>query len=892
MKSTKRPAEPDAQLIEHLARGGTVVTATRRQARLLVTRFNRQQLGTGNRVWRTPDVVPFPAWGAARWHELSASQASLPVLLTESHAEWPWRAHVLPGSDSLFDARDLSRSARRAWSMLRRHGGAVSDIASVATTRDQQAFVAWAGKAEREHESMGWLDPGMLELALAAEASRLEVGRPIVFAGFRETTPALRALAAALSRRGWPNRFAPVAGEPGDVALCPSSEPEAETDALLAWLRAHLTQDPNACFAIVISDLSARRVELERAFESVLQPELELPGSCERDRLFDFAGGAALASFGIVDIALACLDAADTRLDLALATRLLRNHYIGRESEQENRIRLDLALRCHGTASWPISSIVAQARAARCPEFARALEESAATLRAVGRRAAADRWATAFGAALASWGWPGERPLASDEYQAAQAFREHLTGFAGLARIAPALDRNDARAEMRHLANSPFQPERGQAAIVVYDTPEAPGLRFDGLWVSGMASTDWPPAASPDPFLPIGLQERLRMPGATAAGSLASAVQVTDAWVGSAVEVVFSWPEQRDDARLEPSRILPSEARTIRPGPRPATRTRAAVGGGLLRPVLDAAPGIAGGRTRSSGARILELQAKCPFRAFAEMRLAAAPLEEGSAGIDARVRGLVLHRTLELLSRSLRDRRSLAAARESGLEVALDAALARALEENLPPDVGEVTRLLEQEWQRASVSRFLETELEREDFEIVETEQRLEGALGPLPLRLRVDRVDRIGDGLVIIDYKTGRPSTTHWRGARPDAPQLPLYAVLRGAEVRGVAFAALGPERASYRGIASHAGLLPGLEEAERFRLTEDRQRGFDWDQITAHWRAWLSALAKAFTEGDARVDPKLPGTCRTCHLGTLCRVGPTLEQEPDTAGADREQE
>jgi len=892
MMSTKRPAEPDAQLIEHLARGGTVVTATRRQSRLLVALFNRQQLGSGNRVWRTADVVPFPAWATGRWNELTASRGSLPVLLTESHAEWPWRAHALPGSDSLFDARDLARSARRAWTTLRRHGGAVSDAASLAATRDHQAFAAWAAKVERELESMGWLDPGMLEVALAAQAHQLDIGRPLVFAGFRETTPALRALTAALSGRGWPLRFAPVAGEPGEVALCASSEPAAEVDALLAWLRLHLAQGPERRLAVVIGDLSARRVELERAFESVLQPELELPGSCEQDRLFDFAGGTALASLGIVDVALACLDAADSRLDLALATRLLRNRYIGLDGEQENRIRLDLALRRQGTGSWPLSSVVTRARAAHCPGFARALEESAAILRSVARPAAADRWATAFGAVLAAWGWPGERPLASDEYQAAQAFREHLTGFAGLARVAPALDRTEARAELRHLASSPFQPERGEAAVVVYDTPEAPGLRFDGLWISGMTSSDWPPAAAPDPFLPVGLQERLGMPGVTAASSLSSAVQVTGAWVGSATEVVFSWPEQRDDARLEPSRILPG-GRTMRPGPRTATRTLIAAGGGELRRVLDAVPGISDGPATNAGARILELQAKCPFRAFAETRLAAMPLEEGSAGVDARIRGLVLHRTLELLTRSLPDRSSLAAAGDGRLAEALGAALDRALEENLPPDVGVVARSLEQEWQLASVNRFLETELQREDFEIVATEQRLEGTLGRLPFRLRVDRVDRVGDGLVIIDYKTGRPSTTHWRGARPDAPQLPLYAVLRGPEVQGVAFAAVGPERASYRGIASHAGLMPGLEEAERFRLTEDQQHGFDWVQITARWRAWLTALAQAYAEGDARVDPKLPRTCRTCHLGTFCRVRPALEPETEAdaevEGVDR---
>jgi probable DNA repair protein len=888
MKSTTRLGEPNARIIDHLLRGGTVVTATRRQARLLVSLFNQHQARTGSRAWRTPDVLPFPAWAAARWGEISASTGSVPLLVAEQHVDWLWRAHVSPTTESLLDVRDLAGAARRTWLALRRHGGTVAEVARLAATRDQHAFVAWAGKAEGELESRGWVDPGSLELGLAAHAHRLEIGRPVVLAGFRRPVPALQSLVSILCARGWPVSFAPVAGEPGEILVAPSSDPAQEVAMLLAWLRLRLDADPTGRFAIVIGDLSARRVELERAFESVLQPDLELPGSSERDRLFDFAGGPALSTLGVVDAALACLDVAEPSLDLALVTRLLRNRYVGGYGELEGRTRLDVALRREGSGSWPLAGLAARARAGDCPGFARSLEEAASALRGAGRRAAADRWATAFGGALAAWGWPGERPLASDEYQAAQALRERLSDFAGLSRVATKLGRSEARAELRHLASSPFQPERGDPAVVVYDTLEAPGLSFDGLWVSGMTSADWPAAASPDPFLPIGLQEQLAMPAATATSSLAAALEITDAWVGSAREVVFSWPEQRDDARVEPSRIIPSAARTMPPGPRAKTRTLAAFGGGQLRPVVDTTHGIDRSEASMGGARILELQAKCPFRAFAEIRLGATPLEEGGAGIDPRARGLALHRALELVARSVRSRSQLEAAAGSELETIVEEAVARALDEELPSDLGDTTRSIEREWQLATVTGFLRKERERGHFEIVDTEQALEGKLGELSLRLRVDRVDRVGDGLVILDYKTGRPSTAQWRGARPDAPQLPLYAVMRGSQVRGIAFVALGPQRARYRGVASRADLLPDVEDAERFRLTEDRQQGLGWEDVTAHWRAWLAALARSFAEGDARVDPKLPQTCRTCHLGTLCRVN--AAPEADGEGADGE--
>ena len=43
MKSTTQPAAPNLELIDHLAQGGVVVTATRRQAALLRAEMLRDQ---------------------------------------------------------------------------------------------------------------------------------------------------------------------------------------------------------------------------------------------------------------------------------------------------------------------------------------------------------------------------------------------------------------------------------------------------------------------------------------------------------------------------------------------------------------------------------------------------------------------------------------------------------------------------------------------------------------------------------------------------------------------------------------------------------------------------------------------------------------------------------
>jgi hypothetical protein len=98
---------------------------------------------------------------------------------------------------------------------------------------------------------------------------------------------------------------------------------------------------------------------------------------------------------------------------------------------------------------------------------------------------------------------------------------------------------------------------------------------------------------------------------------------------------------------------------------------------------------------------------------------------------------------------------------------------------------------------------------------------------------------------------------------ARPDEPQLPLYAVNAPENVSAVAFAKVRRGEMRFTGYESDPGMLP--------RMT----RYDDWDSLLAGWRKSLDALAKGFGAGAAQVDPKdASKTCRGCDLQPLCRV------------------
>ena len=122
---------------------------------------------------------------------------------------------------------------------------------------------------------------------------------------------------------------------------------------------------------------------------------------------------------------------------------------------------------------------------------------------------------------------------------------------------------------------------------------------------------------------------------------------------------------------------------------------------------------------------------------------------------------------------------------------------------------------------------------------------------GGIEMTLRIDRIDRVDDRLIVVDYKTGtHDSIARWPRTRLAAPQLPLYA-LAEEKVSGVAFARVVPWQAGFAGIAADAGLLPGVGCGPR---GDER----DWTAWRAHWRGALDRVAGEVRAGEAGVLPR----------------------------------
>ncbi|MEO6806210.1 MAG: PD-(D/E)XK nuclease family protein, partial [Edaphobacter sp.] len=429
-----------------------------------------------------------------------------------------------------------------------------------------------------------------------------------------------------------------------------------------------------------------------------------------------------------------------------------------------------------------------------------------------------------------------------------------------------------------------FAPESRDAPVQVMGPLEAAGGSFDAIWFLRGGELSWPMETTSNGLLPWSLQRDLGMPGPDVSRDSEYARRMTERISRSAKTVVFSYARQNADGSQRPSAVLRQlgleqvDALHVTV----AGKEREVVAVEEIEDVTRVQPPP--DRVIRGGARILELQAACGFRAFAEQRLWSTGLESITAGMDARESGTVVHEVLKLFWDAVQTQTALKSMTMEERDGVIDWCITQALErtENSSTTTWDAAYL---DVQRTRLRRLLngwfDLELERGlPFEVRASEKEFKDVqVGPLRLSVRMDRIDEVAGGEVLIDYKTGAASPADWLTERPDAPQLPLYAILSEAErLQGVAFGLVraGDDR-GLKGYAVADGVLPGkpakLKEAATFGGQVER------------WRQVLIGLAEEFYAGDARVHPKhYPETCEHCDQRILCRLDVALlEKEGD---------
>jgi len=859
-------------LIGALGEGATVITSTRRLARDLQGAYARS---TAAASWATPDVLPWSAWVQAGFRQLRdfGLIGEPRACLDEGQSTALWEdvlaadpiatTLLMPGGavEGFREAWRLAHEWRLPWTTLAKRGG-----------EDCRNFLRLASAYRQRLDTLGCLDGAQLP-ALLAGALTGQAGPEVMFAGFDGLHPAQQAVVHALGPRA---RQASPAARRGTPSLAAFPDTRHELEGAAAWARIRLEHDPAARLGIIVPDLEAQSPLLEDLLDEALVPQRLMPGSGNAARPWNLSLGEHLADAPVIAAAFLALGLLRDNHVFADASRLLRSPFIGGEQEEGGRrARFEAWLREHTGDRIGTTQLLAwlggHERAPGCPRLAAGLAGMFDELRSGPRQRRPSGWAAAVTRGLARLGWPGDAPMDSPTWQTVQAWAGLLEAFSRLDAIVGAIPLGEALARLQRMAaGQRFQPETPEVPVQVMGLLESAGQAFDGLWVTGMNDGTLPLPLRPCPLLPAALQRERAMPRACPDAELALARRMVGRLATAAPEVCFSYPEMREDEPLRPSPVVaalpPAEPRVASTG---ASIAAACFAARRLETLADTSGGAITGDVRG-GTGLLSAQSACPFMAFATYRLAARPLEAPAAGIDPRTRGQFVHLALSELWAGLRDLDGLVALDEAEQAARVRDALLRAARAVF---AGQPAGLVQIELDEAAhrILELLSIEASRPAFTVLQREQKIGIELGPLHLDGRLDRIDRVADGLVVIDYKTGDAGAGRWSGERPAEPQMPLYALAFREELVALVYASLKPGAVRFKGLARSADAL-GAALSAREVAAED-----EWQPRLDEWRRVLEALAHAYAAGDARVNPARlhgsEGTCARCHLATLCR-------------------
>ena len=889
------------RLAEGLASGITVVTPNRRLALSLSREVGDRHVANGRAVWESPDILPFGAFVERLWSDAAFSErgATIPALLSEVQEQALWDQIVGRSSlaKGLLSANAAAAQCRDAWKILHAWG-LRKKIESAATHDDARAFIAWFTEYEKVTSQRRWTDAARLTDVVRPLLPKGLVRLPASFVafGFDLVTPQQERLFDALASARVPvatSRAEPRESKTRRIAFASGRD---EVGAAARWARARLDAGARR-IGIVVPDLARSRGPVARELADVMAPGRRLTGA--REALpFEISLGLGLDQQPLVRDALLLTRLCGLELPLEAASRVVRSPFLGgSHSEQSARACADAELRRHATAVVTLASLARLVDSTRQPvpilraRLTRLIDTHRRN--ALGSRAPS-AWARAVTDALDVAGFPGERALDSNEYQAVAKWHELLGELATLDRVVPKMSYREACAWLEGQAKATlFQPEGIHAPVQVLGVLESAGLEFDHLWVLGLTDEAWPMAERAQSLIPLRLQREAGVPQADANASLEFDRRLTKGWLGAANEVVVSHALAESDRELFMSPLIkqvPEAALDDLELPAYATLRDAVRRDVRLERLEDRfAPPIEQA-AQPAGTSLFRDQSACPFRAFARHRLNARELEGPAPGLDARERGTLMHAALAHVWQKLGDKAHLDALsvkqRDALLGEAADAAIAD-VRKRRPDAMGGRFGAIERARLVAHLRSWLALEAQREDFTVEATEAKAPLVFGGVAVQARLDRMDRLSTGgVAVIDYKTGDTKVAAWLGNRPEEPQLPMYAMGSTDRVDAVVFARVKPGAFRFAGVARRDGLLPNINAVEKARATKDLYR--NWEDLTGKWRIALEAIGTAYARGDASVDPRDgPKTCEICDQQTFCRVSERLP-----AGAPGEEE
>jgi ATP-dependent helicase/nuclease subunit B len=861
--------------------GELIITANNRLRNHLLRAYGQQQKAATS-VWQSPRIYSLSQWIECNWAVLQRRgyAPSAQRIINNVQRQTLWEKIIGESSlaAALLQPEPLAQAANSAlrnlelWQLSEEQVRAAEPIFN--TQSNTYCWLTWLGEFRARLAQLGFITQEMANhIVIDAFNNRALAQEAIIhLTGFDDIPPQHQDLINSACHELKTITFNT---QQTQLIRTETHNSEAEIRAAALWSKIQLEQNPAAMIGIIVPNLGQCRDQVERIFVDVFEPLAALPEHPRYTLPFNFSAGTPLGATPIIAATLNLLALQKPAWDLeAICTLLLSPFFGDADKELVLRTHLIQTLRKLGKFTISLSDLRYHCQTLTS-KLGIAESDSNLITRLVQlenyRRQSfgnhtADYWCDFFQHHLQLLGWPGTRRLDSQEYQQLTLWNQVLENFVQLDGTGIQFNYLSAIQQLRSIAGkTPFQAQTPHSPIQILGALEGAGLQFSHCWVMGLHHRQWPPVPAPNPLLPGSLQRAQKMPHASAERELQFARALTEHYRQCAPLVVFSSAHSNDESELSPSaliRHLPltridAVINNLESISEKNYQTLAASSSLEIVSTTQAPPLLVAQEPVRGGASLFKEQAACPFNAFARLRLGATRTDEPVAGFSAIERGNLLHDALAIIWKQLNNQHTLIALDETALSALINTTtetVVASLKQKRGTSIGVFYAQLEQERLAQLITQWLAQEKTRPAFTVVAIEEEVQVEFAGLPLRLRIDRIDQLHNGdLLLIDYKTGQPKSHSWQGERMDEPQLPLYAVTATEQVAAIAFAQINAKAMKWIGTGAlntyHDGIYPSKQP---------------WEQQLQEWQLYLQQLAADFMAGDVRVDMKNPSVAQ----------------------------
>ena len=844
----------------------------------LSVELRRQSPPANRKAQIRAQILPLSTWIKEQWLQ----HASDNLLLDQWQEYCLWHDiisnHI---SGGIINVTQTAKLAQQAWKLIN-HWLTNTQEWGQHNNLDIASFHKWTKEFQLTCLSQKLISESQLPLAVI---NMIETGHinnlptDVTIVGFDEFSPVITKLISTLQAH-CDVHIATNHPKQAPVEIASFTTPDDELSAALNWGINNATQ--NKSIAIVIPDLTDKHHTIRRLLKKT------------PSEYYNLSAGRKLIEYEIIQVAIAIIRLLTGFIKTQDAYLWLQSPYLAmNDHEIDVGAILDSQLRQLEENTVPVSiifNLIRKIKNIKNTSWINRLRNFSKVISTLKKNDSPQNIATSWCECLNTIGWPGGRELSSLEHQLIEKFKSVIDAFSKLADVKSTMNDKEALALLElQCRDTAFQPEGSEAPLQILGFLECSGMKFEKIWVTSLDSEALPSPVKLNPFIPASVQQASNMPHSTAEKERLFANQLLQRLLNSAEESCISWAQTKEDKAMKPSTLISnltcfSEKNT--------TLNEKAINHfycaenieksdlfDAMEEIEDniAPPPSKEERTRG-GSRLLELQANCPFRAFAEMRLKALPLASPSMGMSAADRGALTHRILEDIWNTLNSQQQLMMLPDEQLSELIETSIDNNLTiwkkgKKLPQD--NTWPRLEKMRLNTILHDWLTKEKSRAPFTVLGHEIEQSIKIDTLTLNIKLDRVDQVSPGqYIIIDYKTGASSISHWFGERPTAPQLPLYCSYGQipGSIEGISFAFIKPFHTEFAGVGSErleAG-IPNIRTTSSLKISGNTS----WSECIQNWQQSLTQLSHEFCSGISHVSPHSSSSCQYCELQSFCRI------------------